>query len=312
MEKYVIGMDGGGTGTTVLLADMHANKKQRFAAGALNVNGQSEQDVLKTFTEISYRAASMGYKKEDCQGICIGTAGISNMAAKEFIKKSAAAFTFSDNIKIVGDHEAALAGAVGSRTGIIVIAGTGSICFGVDREGNSYRSGGYGHLIDDVGSGYAIARDILTNVIRAHDRRRPATVLTQLVFDALKIQEIEELIEYIYDSRRNKKEIAALSVLLTQAVKCEDEAAVGIVLKSARDLVELTGSVIEQVGKEATLAVSGSVLLNNKEIYSTFRRELFCRYPDIKVIKPKEEAAYGAVKIILDSFAAGNGVRADR
>lgn len=308
MGKYVIGMDGGGTKTTVLLADMYANKKQRFVAGALNVNGQRKQEVIETFIEIFDKIVSMGYQKEDCQGICIGTAGISNPAVKEFVEKSAAAFTFSNNIKVMGDHETALAGAVGSGTGIIVIAGTGSICFGIDIEGNSYRSGGYGHLIDDVGSGYAIARDILISIIRAHDKRGPETVLTQQVFETLEIETIEELIEYIYDSRRSKKEIAALSALLTQAVKSGDEAAMKIVRKSAKDLVELASPVIEQVGRGSTLTIGGGILLNNEEIYGTFLGELFCRYPDIEVVKPREEAAYGAATIILDSFVEGNGI----
>ena len=58
--------------------------------------------------------------------------------------------------------------------------------------------GGYGYLIDDGGSGYALGRDILTAVVRAADGRGPATALTQAVFAALGVQSVGEIITWLY------------------------------------------------------------------------------------------------------------------
>ena len=69
------------------------------------------------------------------------------------------------------DQETALAGALGAPCGMVLIAGTGSICFGRDAVVKQPGSGGYGHKIDDEGSGYALGRDALAAVVRAQDGR---------------------------------------------------------------------------------------------------------------------------------------------
>ena len=93
-------------------------------------------------------------------------------------------------------------------TGCILIAGTGSICTGITEDGKTARAGGWGHLIDDVGSGYALGRDALTAVVRAQDGRGAKTVLTDLVQKAWKVENIGQLIAETY-STADKSHIAS-------------------------------------------------------------------------------------------------------
>lgn len=86
------------------------------------------------------------------------------------------------------------------------MAGTGAICCGRDGAGNRTRVGGYGYLIDDGGSGYALGRDILTAVVRAADGRGPATALTQAVFAALGVRSVGEIITWLYAPRHRGQE----------------------------------------------------------------------------------------------------------
>lgn len=88
-------------------------------------------------------------------------------------------------IRLVGDHETALAGALEEPAGVILIAGTGSICYGVNESGAKFRAGGYGHIIDDAGSAYAIGRDILKAVVRSSDGRQGQTVLKEKKHSAI-------------------------------------------------------------------------------------------------------------------------------
>ncbi|MEI3013924.1 MAG: hypothetical protein V8T36_03730 [Ruthenibacterium lactatiformans] len=84
------------------------------------------------------------------------------------------------------------------------MAGTGSICFGRDAAGKTARSGGYGHKIDDEGSGYALGRDALAAVVRAQDGRGPRTLLTDLVFAQLKVVDVGGLVQFTYDPQTEK------------------------------------------------------------------------------------------------------------
>lgn len=295
MSEYIIGMDGGGTKTKVLIADRNQNILEELTAGAINYNGAKKEEVDQNIQGIFHSLEEKGYKKDYCRGICIGTAGISNPLVTEYMKENMNHFGYTCPAAIVGDHETALAGALMQTEGIIVIAGTGSICYGKDEYGNTYRAGGFGYLIDDEGSGYAIGRDILSAVVRAYDKRAEDTVFTKLVFEYLHIQSIEELIRYVYNPKHSKKEIAKLSILIEEAYRLQDMAALAIMDKCVRGLVDLTRPILTHMKENCIVAAAGSVLLNNQNILEGFTAGMKREFPNISIIKPKKDAAYGAV-----------------
>ena len=89
-----------------------------------------------------------------------------------------------DQVVIVNDATAALVGGTGHPFGVVCVAGTGSIAFGVNRAGERARAGGWGHLLGDEGSGYAIGLEALRAVCRASDGRGPQTALTDSSWSA--------------------------------------------------------------------------------------------------------------------------------
>jgi N-acetylglucosamine kinase-like BadF-type ATPase len=295
VSEYVIGLDGGGTKTKVLVADRKKKILESFLAGAINYNGSEKELIDKNMQTIFQTVLEKGYASKDCVGICIGTAGISNPLVRQYIMSNLELFGYSCPVSIVGDHETALAGALLQVEGMILIAGTGSICYGKDEKGNSYRTGGYGHLIDDAGSGYAIGRDILSAVIRAHDKRCEATVLTKLVLEYLNIQTIEELIRYVYDPDHSKKDIARLSILIEEAYRQEDKAAIAIVDHCVSELMELTKPILRVMKEDCSIAVSGSILLKNQDIFDKLCAGMKKDYPLVTITKPMKDAAFGAV-----------------
>ncbi|SHO43994.1 BadF/BadG/BcrA/BcrD ATPase family protein [Anaerocolumna xylanovorans] len=299
MERYVIGMDGGGTKTAVLLADTNGKILEEFTGGTMNYNGSSKEFIDSNLQSIFHIITEKGFQAQGCAAICVGAAGISNLTVKEQLLDNIRKAGYLCPVSLVGDVDTAFAGALENQEGIILISGTGSICLGKDKEGNSCRTGGYGHLIDDVGSGYAIAREILSAVVKSSDGRRRPTLLKQLVFEYLNISRIEELISYVYAPNRNKKEIAELSVLIEKAAECEDAAAERIIEGCVSDLVELAAPVVGQWKEAPVLAVSGSVLLHNALIYDKFCVSMQKAYPGITVTKAKKTAVYGAVLLAL-------------
>ncbi|MGB8454078.1 MAG: BadF/BadG/BcrA/BcrD ATPase family protein [Anaerocolumna sp.] len=299
MKDYVIGMDGGGTRTSVLIADKEHGILDKYVKGSINYNGSNKLLVDSILKDIFQSAVERGYLKEACKAVCIGAAGVSNPLVKENILTIIRDMGFLCPVSLVGDQEAAFYGAFKTSSGIILISGTGSICYGKDKEGNAYRTGGFGHLIDDTGSGYAIGKDILKAVVQAYDGRRESTILTGLVFSFLKINNINQLISYVYDRDRSKKDIAGLSPLIEKAIDRKDKCAQEIIVKNVYDLGDLVTPVANHMNGEIPLAVSGSVLLNNRYIYDGFAERMKYLHPNISVFRSNNPAADGAVTLAL-------------
>ncbi|MFR4340433.1 MAG: N-acetylglucosamine kinase [Gemmiger formicilis] len=181
---YCVGIDGGGTKTAVELRWSDYSSNTRAVFGPLNCNSDRPATAKTLADTMAWLAAQPG-GLSGCGALCIGSAGISNPDAYHFLENTVRAGGYRGPLQIVGDQVTALAGALGTPVGTVLIAGTGSICYARTADGHERRSGGWGHLIDDEGSAYALGRDILRAVVRATDGRAPATALTALVADRL-------------------------------------------------------------------------------------------------------------------------------
>ncbi|WP_313580260.1 BadF/BadG/BcrA/BcrD ATPase family protein [Lacrimispora sp.] len=304
---FVIGMDGGGTATTVMAAGLHGDPVKSFRLGPLNINGQSREAAEHTLTDLKRELELSGMNMSDCRGICIGAAGISNRDTAKLLTRNLKEQGMQGVIRLVGDHETALAGALEEPAGVILIAGTGSICYGVNESGAKFRAGGYGHIIDDAGSAYAIGRDILKAVVRSMDGRRGQTVLKEKIFRYLKMDSVEDLITWLYQPGRSKKEIAALAPFLEEGIRDKDQASTEILDHCGEELTELAEAVLTHFKSPVSLVVSGSVLMENNEIYGLFCEKAKKRFPHLEIMKMRGEAAQGAVRIILREIAERNG-----
>lgn len=303
--KYLLGMDGGGTATKISVADRSGQIMARHTAGPLNVNGQSPEQFQATLAEVLGWLDASGFRPGDCGGIGIGAAGVSNPRARRLLEAAFAAGGYLAPVFTYTDGETALAAAFPDCRGMILIAGTGSICLGRGEDGRTVRAGGYGHLIDDGGSGYGIAVGILSAVVRAEDGRTGPTVLRRMVFEKLGIHSMEELVGYLYAPARTKKEIASLAVLLEQAAAAGDGAAAEIERRSASELTALVRAVMARLPEENGLALAGSVLLKNQRIREMVCGEIRERRRDIRIVTPQREASEGAVRLLEREREAG-------
>ena len=305
MEKYVIGIDGGGTGSKGITADLEGNILKRFRGGATNYNGSQKKEIDANVDALLSEATA-GRHVADCEAICIGSAGVGNPNAVTFLEDAVERKGFGCPVMITADSVTAHAGALNNQDGIVLIAGTGAICFGRKENGEAMRTGGYGHLIDDEGSAYDIARRMLRAVVRAADGRGEDTILRELIFRQLQIQYLGDMISWLYQKERSKKEIAYLAVLISEAVEAGDAVAIKILEEAADALVELSVPVIEFFDKKTTIALSGSVLKFNQTVKRMYMEKLRKLYPDgfgslngIRIQDAKYEADYGAVLLAL-------------
>lgn len=298
---YYCGWDGGGSKTEVLCRDAAGRELGRKAFGPLNINGAPRERVAQTIADAVAFMAAMPGGLGGCERLVIGTAGVSNTQVFSFLSDRVRGEGYAGALQIVGDQDIALAGAI-DGPGAVLIAGTGAICCGMDAKGNRTRVGGFGHLIDDGGSGYAIGRDILAAVVRAQDGRGPKTAMTDAVLAQLGASDVRGVITWLYGSGTGKKEVAALAPILLDALAQGDPAAEEIAARAAQELSALAIAAWKNLGlEEGELALTGSVLTHYAAIRERVRAICGEAIPQMRVISPRGSASEGAVKLAMQA-----------
>lgn len=293
--RFAAGVDGGGTRTTVECRTMEGAALCREVFGPFNLNSVGEERFTALLEEI---AAFLG-KTGECAALCIGAAGVSNPRVREL---TAQVMDGACPWRLAGDHEIALHGAHSGGPGLALIAGTGSICCGKNERGEAVRAGGWGHLIDDGGSGYALGRDLLSAVVRQWDGRGEETVLTRLLLARLEIETPQELVAYVYGG--DKSRVASLAPLAGQAAAQGDRTALDIYARNGAELGELVLAAAKRLGMETgEVALLGGLLTGDGRLREALTAWLAERAPGLRCIEPRQDAAAGAAMLALELAA---------
>src|SRR5262249_34878829 len=144
----------------------------------------------------------------------------------------------AQKIRVCGDAEPVLAAASPNNRGVALICGTGSLAWGRNIAGHVARSGGWGYLLGDEGSGYQIARAALVAALQAADGRGQPTVLLDRLLSALGARIPEELVELVYSPQMSRERMASLAAIAF-TVAPHDAVARVIVESAAKDLADM-------------------------------------------------------------------------
>ena len=255
---FIAGIDGGGTHTRIELRDMENRLLSRGEFGPFNLNAIGEDAFRQLLAEVFAYCGGM----ESCARLCIGAAGISNPRVKQILEEELAQAGFQGEWKLCGDQEIALRGAM-DGPGIVVIAGTGSICFGKNAAGETARSGGYGHLIDDVGSGYALGRDVFSSAVRSLDGRVKDSAILEAVCERL-AGGPEKIVPFVYGPATDKAAIAGFAPVALALAEQGDAEAVQILARGAKELAQMVSAVQERLClPDCQIALLGGLLEND-------------------------------------------------
>jgi N-acetylglucosamine kinase-like BadF-type ATPase len=152
---------------------------------------------------------------------------------------------------IENDAMIALAGGThGDLFGVVVISGTGMIVYGVDRQGQRRRAGGWGALLDAQGSGYAMGIAALQAVAQATDGTGPPTLLQTSILQQLGLEQPQALIAWTYRELTWAR-FAELAPLVIQCAEEQDAVANQIVTQTAHGLASAIRAVIRQLDLQA-------------------------------------------------------------
>ena len=286
---FIAGIDGGGTHTRIELRDMDNELLRRGEFGAFNINSIGPDCFRVLLREIFCWCGNLA----DCTKLCIGAAGISNPGMAQILEEELKAAGFCGKWKLCGDQEIALRGAM-DGAGAVVISGTGSICFGKNEAGETARSGGFGHLIDDGGSGYAIGRDVLSAAVRCADGRGSGNGILQAVCERLE-GGMARIVPFVYAPETDKAAIAQFSSVALELAEQADRESVEILHRGAEELALLVSAVQKKLEMpQCRIALLGGLIATE----NPFRRIVAERLAELgTVVSAEHDALWGAAQM---------------
>jgi N-acetylglucosamine kinase len=313
-----VGVDGGGSKTACRVAGADGTPLGEATAGPSNYQTVGEAGTLAALAEATAGAVAAAARPLRAVGLCLALAGVDRPADREALRRVTAALldrpapglawdVHPEQVEIVNDAVAALVGGTGRTAGVVCVAGTGSIAFGMNRAGERARAGGWGHLLGDEGSGYAIGLAALRAVARAADGRGPATALTDLVLARCHLDDPSGLIGLAYGAWQ-PADVAGLAPVVGAAA-AGDAVAEGILTDAAAELALAATTVarvlgfLEPASARFEVVTAGGLWSGLPGLRARFAATVHDEAKGAIVIAPRRSPVEGAV--LLARRAAG-------
>jgi N-acetylglucosamine kinase len=295
--SYLIGIDGGGTKTVGLLANAQGEVLAEARGPGANLRSHGELHVEKVFDKI---LEELGARERQVSAMCLGLAGVTRPDDQALIKDMLRRMGHRMPVHVVHDALIALAAGAPGGVGIVVLSGTGSIAYGADASGANARAGGRGHLTADEGSAFWFGHQALRMVVRGDDGRGPETRLRGLVFEALGITQIHDLVPYLAERGFPREVIAALARLVQQAADAGDTGAQDLIVRGAEELALAACAVHHKLRFDGPFPVvlAGGAFKACPGLVPRFEAAL--ALPDARPALLQQEPAYGAVVLARD------------
>jgi N-acetylglucosamine kinase-like BadF-type ATPase len=300
--QYYLGIDGGASNIRVAIVDQDRQVVAESAIGrSANYHVVGMESVIDGLSQAVVQAMRPADRPPiaTIDGSVLGLAGCNfpgdEHLLRQAIRRSSLASFLGRQFRICHDAQVALFAAT-EGDGIVVIAGTGSNCYGQFQEQQA-RAGGVDYILSDEGSSYDIGLRLLRAVVRSLDARGEATSLTNQLYEHLGVSTLEGLYTKIYADYRTKEQIASLAPLVTEAEVKGDLVARDILVHSVNELTRMVDAVINQLQlreQSVPVVMTGSLFQGDSFFVSRFKAELKRVAPLTKPDGLTQSAAIGA------------------
>jgi N-acetylglucosamine kinase-like BadF-type ATPase len=302
---FFIGIDGGGTKTEALLINEHGQVLGNVRGGATNPASAGGVDqALERLIALVRDLLEQSAITPNQQFTMF--AGISGMGAPHLRQKGIETLQKSFPTATIGwDHDgvnALFSGTFGGVGGVL-IAGTGSVAYGMDSSGNRIRIGGWGHWLGDEGSGFSLGLRTLRKIMEAWDGRGPQTILTEKILNHWKLKHPEDLVAVV-QGNDVKQRVASIVPLVLEAAGEADEMALQAIAETGREQGELIAALAERLLANShieivSIVLTGGLFQQPNWFFPVIERELSTLREHIKFIFPKVAPVVGALAAAL-------------
>lgn len=297
MASYLVGIDGGGTKTKLVISNLSGQvlnqvsaAQSNLTAGGLGLAAFNLREGIRQLLEplpaapievmvLALAGLDNNYEREQAQQVLLPTFNL--WPIKKLI--------------LLNDTISALKGNSSSKTAMVLISGTGSQCFAIN--GSRHCSvGGLDYLLSDEGSGYDIGRLALRASVASTDGRTIPSSLPSAVLAHFRAGNIRELKQAVYHPPLSKSEIAALAKITVAQMRTGDKLAKIIIDNALAQLLNYVQTAHQAILLPSSfdLVLAGSLLLNLTDLCKPLMQKSF---PHAKIITANKEPALGSLKI---------------
>ncbi|GKV56848.1 N-acetylmuramic acid/N-acetylglucosamine kinase [Sporosarcina sp. NCCP-2222] len=297
---YVIGIDGGGTQTTGIVSDEFGRVHMYAKTGRSNPNTMNRKEFAAVMADLLQTLSLQNPVVFEQVSCCFaGLAGVGESGKDEEV-----AHLLRDllpdgaSITVRNDAFNALYSGTLGKAGIVQIAGTGAITFGINDRGETARSGGWGYLFDDEGSGFYLGNEALRHIFKAHDERGPSTSLSDRVLHHFSAASVPDVISSIYGEEHPRSVIAPLSRYVVEEATAGDGIAQTIIEAACEKMIESIVACRQQLFDEehaTTIILSGGVFTGSDLCRNTMIQFAGQCLPSVTLQSTQVPPAVGAV-----------------
>ena len=293
MNDIVVGIDAGASKTRAFAVDRAGTVVGRGAGGGGNLlTSPDPQGAIAAAL-----AEALGGRGADavvlsCAG---GDRETERARGQEILTRLA-----PPGAKLLVTHDAIAALYAGNPTGcgVVLIAGTGSIAYGRNEEGEEDRAGGWGYLIGDEGSAVWCGLEALRAISHAVDGRGAPTRMTALLFQQLGVGEFSDVLPHLYGRPHPAPAIGAATRALASASAEGDAIANAILQRGSNALARAATVVALTLGLSAgPVYLAGGAFENLSLLQRLVQLDLLGLLPQATVEPVREEPAMGAARL---------------
>ena len=308
-RDVIFAVDTGGTKTAAWLVESLADHSHRLLGDARTSAGNplsvGFERASAAIHEALLKACQAAHLEDHCAGRAIlSIAGAANRDMTQRFIAWAHSHQLAERVAIVSDVLPILAAGTPDCCGVALISGTGSSAYGRAADGRAKRCGGWGYLLGDEGSGYAIGRAALQHTLKSIEEGHAREGLAGTVLDKLGANTVTETTRAIYGGGDPRHAVAALATRVIAAADSGDAHAERILDEAATDLATLAARTAHAVGLADSgfpLAVSGGVLINSERLRKKLHAKLHERKCECEINVVSEPLA-GCVRLAEPRF----------
>jgi glucosamine kinase len=308
MTFIVIGVDGGGSKTRVIVADEAGTQLGEVVGPGSAVRpGHAEHsaDVISTTVRDALASCEMTHVMPKV--LSVGVAGVGREPERQALWQALTSRELAEDVVIHTDISIALDDAFGEGPGVLLVSGTGSIAYGRGPSGQVARCGGWGPVCGDEGSGQWVGRRALSVVTASADGREPETALMGAVLTAAQVNEPHELIEWA--AHATPAQLASLAPVVSSVADAGDLRANAIISLAVEELVlhvrTLSRELFGDERAATPLAFTGGMLTKGTTLRKRLEHRLKSAVPGAQIRPVEVNAARGAVRSALRYVGEG-------
>jgi N-acetylglucosamine kinase-like BadF-type ATPase len=227
--------------------------------------------------------------------VVLGLASIDSHARAQEVAGHVASLVQARQVVVAVDAVAQFAGALGGRSGAVMVAGTGAIALAVADDGSFRRSDGWGYMLGDDGSGFAIGRQGLASALRFFDGRGGSKALATLAAEAF--GPLDDLQDRVYAAPSPVKEVASFAPSVAAAARAGDTIAAAIWADAARQLAHTTlaaMTAVFQPNSPVHVSWAGGLFGVRSLLLEPYVSHITSGWPNAEVRPPVGDALQGA------------------